>query len=226
FRALRAQWVNDLMCLSLPALARRIFEEGLAARGESGSPRAASQQRNLQRLLRRIDAYATRYPNASLAEFLDYAALRADSSLESCEEDREDGAVKLLSLAAAAGREFDHVVIGNARAGSFPRWYVPEAFLFSPSLGMVAKENVGDASAPRTAKFTYYMFQKKTREKYNAEERRAFAYTLRRARKSALVTANGRTTRGTTTPEFLNELQAAGFPEAALRNDYIRSATS
>ncbi|MBV9148666.1 MAG: ATP-dependent helicase [Candidatus Eremiobacteraeota bacterium] len=226
FRALREQWLHDLESLSLPDLTRKIFAEGLAARGNPQSARAKSQQRNIQRLLRRIDDYAVRYPSASLAEFLDYALLRAESTLESCEEEREDGAIKVLSTGAVVGREFDHVIIGNVRAGSFPRWYVPDAFLFSPSLGMIAKENVGDVQAARTAKFTYYMFQKKTRDRYNKEERRAFAYALRRARRSTLVTASGRATRGATTPEFLNELQAAGVPQASIRTDLMRSATS
>ncbi len=226
FRAQRERWLEDVKALALPALARKIFEEGLAARAEPGSARAKSQQRNLQRLLRRIETYAARYPSAGLAEFLEYAMLRAESSLEGCEEEREGDAVRLLSVAAAAGREFDHVVVANARAGSFPRYYVPDAFIFSPSLGTIAKENAGDAHAPRTAKFTYYMFQKKTRDRYNHEERRAFAYALRRARRSALVTASGRTTRGTTAPEFLHELQAADFPLASAHGELIRSATS
>ncbi len=76
---------------------------------------------------------------------------------------------------------------------------------------MIAKENVGDATAARTAKFTYYMHRSKARERYNAEERRAFIYALRRARRSALVTAAERPTRGSAAPEFLAELQAAGL---------------
>ena len=225
FRRLREHWLEDLKTLPLPSLCRKIFVEGLAVRGPRDSARAKSQQRNVQRLLQRIDAYAARYPRNSLAEFVEYAMLRTESTLESCESQRDGSAVKILSVGAAAGQEFDHIVIGNARAGSFPRYYVPDAFLFSPSLGMIAKENAGDARAPRTAKFTYYMFRMKTRDKYNAEERRGFAYALRRARKTALVTAYGRTTRGATAPEFLNELQAVGFPEASFPRESVRSAT-
>jgi superfamily I DNA/RNA helicase len=74
---------------------------------------------------------------------------------------------------------------------------------------MVAKENVGDARASRTAKFTYYMWRTKARETYNKEERRAFVYAMRRAKKTVLVTASERPTRGVSAPEFLSELQAA-----------------
>jgi superfamily I DNA/RNA helicase len=151
-------------------------------------------------------------PSASLGEFLEYAQARMESSFETWELSEQTGAVRMLSIDAARGREFDHVVIPRARAGSFPRWYAPDAFLYSPSLGMIAKENVGDARAARTAKFTYYMFRTKAREAYNKEERRAFVYAMRRAKKSVLVTASERATRGITAPEFLAELQAARLP--------------
>jgi superfamily I DNA/RNA helicase len=136
-----------------------------------------------------------------------------ESEFETWELSERPGAVRMLSIDAARGREFDHVIIPRARAGSFPRWYAPDAFLYSPSLGMIAKENVGDnARAARTAKFTYYMFRTKAREAYNKEERRAFVYALRRAKKTVLVTACERATRGVTAPEFLAELQAARLP--------------
>ena len=120
---------------------------------------------------------------------------------------RVRGFVQILSVEAARGREFDHVVVANVRPGAFPRWYSPDAFLFSPRLGMIPKENVGDARASRTAKFSYYMFRSKAPQHYYDRERRAFVYALRRARKSVLVTASGEPTRGTTAPEFLEELR-------------------
>jgi superfamily I DNA/RNA helicase len=129
-----------------------------------------------------------------------------------------------MSIDAARGHEFDHVVLPNVRAGAFPRWYAPDAFLYSPSLGMIAKENAGDAVAARTAKFTYYMFRTKAREQYNKEERRAFVYALRRARRTALVTSSERSTRGITAPEFLTELQKAAIPGAIDRSDRWRPA--
>lgn len=224
FRASRERWLGYVRVHSLPTLARKIFEEGLVARGEPGSARAKSQERNVHRLLRRIEIYAERRPWAGLAEFLAYATLRAQSNLEGCEEHGDDGAIRFLSVAAAAGREFDEIVVANVRAGSFPRYYVPDSFLFSPSLGMIAKENVGEARAARTAKFTYYMFAAKTREAYNREERRAFVYALRRARRGVLVTASEKPTRGMTTPEFLSELQAAGFPDALELSERSRAA--
>ncbi|MDQ6827054.1 MAG: hypothetical protein M3Z14_07650, partial [Candidatus Eremiobacteraeota bacterium] len=140
------------------------------------------------------------------------AELRAASESESCEPKDEPHAVRLLSLDATRGTTFDYIVVANARAGAFPRYYAPDAFLFSPSLGMIAKENVGDAQASRTAKFSYYMYRTKTREAYNREERRAFVYALRRARVAAAVTASERSTKGLHTPEFLSELQAARIP--------------
>ena len=115
--------------------------------------------------------------------------------------------MRLLSIDAAQGCEFDRVVVAGASAGSFPRWYSPDAFLFSPRLGMIPKENVGDARASRTAKFTFYIARSKAAKHYYERERRAFAYALSRARESVLVTASGRPTRGVSAPEFLQEVR-------------------
>ena len=65
----------------------------------------------------------------------------------------------------ARGRTFAHAVLSGAQAGAFPRYYVPEAFLFSPTLGIVPKDNVGEARTSRTAKFTYYVYKTKARDK-------------------------------------------------------------
>lgn len=207
-----ARWRDALVRMELPQFARMVWSEGLAAAGPAGSARASHQQQTLSRLYERMTRFVQSNPSASLGEFLNYAQARMESSFETWELSEQAGAVRMLSIDAARGREFDHVVIPRARAGSFPRWYAPDAFLYSPSLGMIAKENVGDARAARTAKFTYYMFRTKAREAYNKEERRAFVYALRRAKKSVLVTASERATRGITAPEFLAELQAARLP--------------
>ncbi len=212
FRSLRAGWVNALRSLALPDLARLVWSEGLAVLGPEGSARHIHQQATLGRLYDRIVEFSRTHPNAGLGEFLTDAEHRAASVFEAYENARAEGAVRLMSIDAAYGQGIDHVILPGARAGSFPRWYVPDSFLYSPSLGMIAKENVGEASAARTAKFSYYMYRAKTREVYNREERRAFVYALRRARKSVLVTACERATKGLSAPEFLSELQASRLP--------------
>ena len=225
-RELRKEWLNALRALPLPELARLVWSQGLARKGSPGSARAGYQQLTLQRLYDRIETFASAHPDASLAEFLVYAEERQYSEFESCETIEGGETVRILSIDAAAGREFDHILLPNVRAGAFPRYYVPDAFLYSPSQGMIAKENVGEARAARTAKFTYYMFRSKTRERYNREERRAFVYALRRAKRSALVTAHEKATRGIAAPEFLAELQAARIPGAVDLSDKWRSTGS
>jgi superfamily I DNA/RNA helicase len=76
-----------------------------------------------------------------------------------------------------------------------------------PSIGMIAKENVGDAASARTAKFTYALYRYRLREKYNAEERRAFYTAATRARKRLFLSAAGRATRGVSAPEILSEIE-------------------
>ena len=212
FRARRAAWVDALRTHSVAAAVRLIWKEGLALADNPGTARAFYQQQTLRRLYGRVERYCAAHAGATLGDFLEHVSERMQSAFEGSELGESAGAVRILSIDAARGREFDHVILPNVRAGCFPRWYVPDAFLYSPSLGMIAKENVGEARAARTAKFTYYMFASKAREAYNREERRAFVYAMRRARKSVLVTACERATRGVTAPEFLTELQAARLP--------------
>jgi superfamily I DNA/RNA helicase len=172
----------------------------------------------LERLLSRLVAFGRTHPDAGPAEYLTYAFQRAQTDLESCEslDAVGEGFVRIASIDAVLGREFDCVAIAGVRAGAFPRWYVPDAFLYSPRLGMIPKDNAGEARAGRTAKFSYYMYRTKARESYNDQERCALAYALRRARRFALVTASGTPTRGITAPEFFEELRNARLPGIAI----------
>jgi superfamily I DNA/RNA helicase len=208
FRSLRERWLDALSTLPLETFARTVWREGLAREGSPGSARAAAQQVVLRRLLARLNEFLRRNPDASLADLLVYAEQRMESDLETCAPLENDGRfVQLLSVEAARGRQFDKVIVANVRPGAFPLWYAPESFLFSPNLGIIPKENSGDARSARTAKFSYYVFRAKASQRYNQGERRAFNYALRRARCDALVTAAGTPTRGITAPEFLEELR-------------------
>ncbi len=212
FRALRIGWLATMHARPIEEFARSVWHDALAREGEPGSARERAQQLVLQRLLARLSAFSSENRDATIAGVLKYAERRANSELESCEDAPENPGVRVLSVEASCGREFDRVVVADVRAGAFPRWYAPDAFLFSPRLGMIPKENVGDARASRTAKFSYYTFRNRSRERYNDRERRAFAYALRRARVSALVTASQAPTRGAHAPELLEDLRGAGLP--------------
>ena len=205
FRAKRTHWLELLNSDSLDVFIETVWREGLARDGAPDSARALAQQLVLRRLFDRLMGYAQAHPDASLGDILTYAQVRSETTLEACEASRDPRYVNILDIDRARGRNFDFVIIPDARAGSFPRWYVPDAFLFSPKLGMIPKENVGDARAARTAKFTYYVHRAKTNKAYNDEERRAFLYAMARARSSVLITASGKATRGVTAPEFLEE---------------------
>jgi DNA helicase II / ATP-dependent DNA helicase PcrA len=217
FRRLREQWLETMDELPFADFARTVWRDSLAREGDPGSAKARAQRVVLRRLLDRLDAFLAQNPSAGVADVLAYAEQRMESDLEppSFDSGQDDtgrahddaGFVQLRSVEAARGREFDHVIVADVRPGAFPRWYSPDAFLFSPRLGMIPKENAGDARAARTAKFSYYMFRSKATQHYYERERRAFEYALRRARKSVLVTASGPPTRGITAPEFLEELR-------------------
>jgi superfamily I DNA/RNA helicase len=216
FRAQRRRWIELAGTGSFETFARTVWQEGLARDGEPESARARAQQIVLTRLLARLNAYIAEHPGVTLGDVLDYAESRASAELETCEAYDGEGFVRLCSVEASRGREFDFVAVAGAGAGTFPRWYSPDAFLFSPRVGMVPKENAGEGRASRTAKFSFYVHRTKARENFNAHERRAFIYAMRRARLGVLVTASGRPTRGATAPEFLEELRAARLPNVEI----------
>jgi superfamily I DNA/RNA helicase len=209
FREARARWEIEARTLPVASLARTILAESLLAALEPGA-RGRFDERLIERLLEDLDAFAAREPLASLEDFLTHAESVAESEADLLSIAlRDDRAVRVLDTEAAKGEEFDAVFIVEAKAGAWPRYYVPDAFLFTPKAGMIPKDNVGDSRAARTAKFTYYLSRLKMREKYNAQERRAFACAASRARLRLYVSAAGRATRGVSAPEFLAEIERA-----------------
>ena len=208
FRARRERWLQLLHVEPFERFTRTVWREALAREGDAGSARARSQQVVLSRLLARLTGFLAQNRDAKIGDLLAYGEQRMRSDLETCAfcEEAAEGFVQILSVEAARGREFDHVVVANVRPGALPLWYSPEAFLFSPRLGMIPKDNVGEARSSRTAKFTYYLFRSKAAARYNERERSAFRYALSRARRSAIATASGTPTSGRTAPEFLEEL--------------------
>jgi superfamily I DNA/RNA helicase len=217
FRAMRKRWVEMMDASPLEDFARGVWRDALAREGEPDSARALAQQAVLRRLLTRLTASACESEDRTTSDVLEYAQQRMESELEGAEpfflrqaqDDRQtgQGPVHMLSVEAARGCEFERVVVANVRPGAFPLWYAPDAFLFSPKLGMIPKENSGEARASRTAKFSYYMFASKAARHYNDGERLALHYAMRRARNDVLVTAWGTPTRGITAPELLEELR-------------------
>ncbi len=210
FRAALLRWEQLERSLTLPALAQTILAETTLA-ALAGDARGNFARACVVRLLREIDAFARRLPLATLGDFLESAeeSAAADADLLTLDPVAAN-CVMLLDVEAAKGREYEHVFILDARAGAFPRYYTPDTFLFTPRFGMLPKENVGDeARASRTAKFTYALHSLDVREKYNEEERRAFACAALRARERLYVSASGRPTKARSTPEILEELLAA-----------------
>jgi superfamily I DNA/RNA helicase len=214
YRAKRTAWANDRDA-SAGSLARRAFaESGLRSR-DRGENAAAFARRTtlLDIVLERIDAAERRDPTRTLHDVLtSFESLAADA--EPWCDARRAGAVTVAAIDAVKGDFFDHVCIVDVRAGGFPPYYVPDAFLFSPKYGMIPKDNVGDARASRTAKFTWYTAHAKLVETYGKEARRLLYTGMTRARESVLVSASGRATRGASAPEFAAELEGFGVPIA------------
>lgn len=206
-RAAAREWHALRERVSLSRFAERVIRDVGFPVAAGNAARTGADARALARLLERIEQYEWTHPGARLDDFLTHAQSLANSEHAHTSDDRGADCVQLLSVAAARGRTFDHVFIANVHAGAFPRYYTPDAFLFSPSLGIIAKDNAGGMHAARTAKFTYYDFRYKPSAAYYEHERRMCALAMLRARKSLTISACERLTRGIGAPEFLNELR-------------------
>jgi superfamily I DNA/RNA helicase len=214
FRRARERWETYERTLEPVDLARLIVNESVLATRSDGEGAQRFNDALIARLLDDIAAFSARQPLGALHDYLEYVerVAETDEDLLSLQA-RSNDTVSVLSVEAAKGRQFEQVFLIDARASGFPRYYVPDAFLFYPSLGIIAKENVGEgARSARTAKFTYAMYKFKTRERYVEEERRAFACAATRASERLWISASGRPTRGAAAPELLEELRSAGLP--------------
>jgi superfamily I DNA/RNA helicase len=208
FRAARSRWESAARTLRPAALARTILHESALATLPPNA-RGRFDGGIIARLLDDLDAFVAREPLASLEDFLLHAESVAQSEADLLSiRARDESAVRVLDVEAAKGAEFDAAFVVDVKAGAWPRYYVPDAFLFTPRAGMIPKDNVGDARTARTAKFTYFLARLKMREKYNLQERRAFYCAATRARRYLSVSAWGRATRGVAAPELLAEIEA------------------
>jgi hypothetical protein len=209
FRRLREGWLDALHGQPFERFVRLVWQQGLAREGPPTSARARTQQLLLGRALERMCGIIASSPHATPMEALHDAQRRRDSHFEYDDAVAPSGFLRILSVEAAREVEFDHAIVAGVQPGSFPQFYAPDAFLFSRALGMIPKENAGDASASRTAKYSYYVHRVNAQKAFYERERKAFEYALSLARTSVVVTASGPPTRGVTAPEFAEELRHA-----------------
>jgi superfamily I DNA/RNA helicase len=210
FRARRARWQDWLRAGDPESAARAIVDDAGLLLPRPGQTEARTRLRAtlIERTVAVIASYAARHPRASLGDALAYCGRLAAAEAGPQIADDRDDAVVVASIDRILSRRFDHVFVVDARAGAFPPYYVPDAFLFSPTHGMIPKESAGDAPAARTAKFTWYEHHAKPRAAFVKEQRRLFAAALGRADVSVTVSASGRPTRGIAAPEFVAEVDA------------------
>ena len=209
FRERRGAWAEHARDAGTTA-ARAIVEDAgvLTPRTGETAARTARREFIVDAVLALIERYERRHPGAALEDALEMLARIAVGERGPLVRAAAGAGVFVGSIDCIGPRRFDHVFIVDARAGSFPPYYVPDAFLFSPAQGMVPKDAAGDAPAGRTAKFTWYAHHAKLNAAYAREHRRLLALAMLRADVSVTVTASGRATKGIGMPEFAAELQS------------------
>lgn len=212
FRARRARWQTMVQTADVGTAAGAIVSDAGLLLSRPGETAARTRRRAtvVAALLDVIARFAQRYPGRDLESALAYCERIARSENGPIVDGADDGAdaVVVAAIDRVKARRFEHIFVVDVRAGSFPPYYVPDAFLFSPTYGMIPKDSVGEAVTARTAKFTWYAHHAKLRETFAREDRRALSVALARADVSATVSASGRATRGIAAPELLVELQA------------------
>lgn len=209
FRARRARWIAWSRSLGAAAAAQAIVADAglLLARDGETAARARLRATMIAQLVATIGEVDARHAGAGLAGALAYCErIAAGDGGPEIDDERTD-AVAVASVERILGRRFDHVFVVDVRAGAFPPYYVPDAFLFSTTYGMIPKESAGDAPAARTAKFTWYEHQAKPRLAYIKEQRRLLAAAMGRADATVTISASGRPTRGIAAPELATEIE-------------------
>ena len=217
FRERRQRWRRFFAGTTLEDAARAVVLEGGLFAPAPGETDAWSRYRRdtLDRFLARLATYARNDRTRTLGEALRYFETIATSEWPQCDagDDARAGAVHVAAIDAIKGRTYATAFIPNLRAGAFPPYWVPDAFVFTTAFGIVPKDNVGEARAARTAKFTWYMHRAKIREQYANEDRRLLFCAMTRATERLIVSAWGSPSKGVAAPELLAELEAAlGVP--------------
>ncbi|MBV9439439.1 MAG: ATP-dependent helicase [Candidatus Eremiobacteraeota bacterium] len=209
FRERRARWSGWLAQTSPADAARAIVEDGALLAPRSGETEARARRRAalVGCVLDEIARYGRRRPFASLGDALEYCERVASAQPGPEIDEVRDDAVAVAAVDRVLGRRFEHVIITDVRAGAFPPYYVPDAFLFSPAYGMIPKDCAGDAAAARTAKYTWYEYRYKPKEAYANEQRRLLAAAMGRADATVTITASGRVTKGRGAPELAAEIK-------------------
>ncbi|MGH7683406.1 MAG: hypothetical protein ACREMT_03585, partial [Vulcanimicrobiaceae bacterium] len=214
FRALRSRWKAIVDDAPLEDAARLIFTEGglfETVRGENAA-RWGHRVTLLELLLLEIAAFAARDRTRTLRDLLLRFERIVTSEWPYCSPDFAGGSgVTVAQIDAVKGRTFRSAFVPNLRAGAFPPYWVPEAFVYTVKWGIIPKDNVGDARASRTAKFTWYQHQAKVLEHHANEARHLLFCAMTRATERLWLSAWGHATRGISAPELLAELEALPF---------------
>ncbi len=215
FRALRLRWKGIIDEAPLEDAARLIFTEGglFEPVQEENSARLAHRRALLERLLDEIACFAVRDRTRTLADLLHRFERIATSEWPYCHpEAPASTGVVVAQIDAIKGRTFRSVFVPNLSAGAFPPYWVPEAFVYSVKWGIIPKDNVGEARASRTAKFTWYQHHAKVLERHGNEARHLLFCAMTRATERLWLSAWGdKPTRGISAPELLAELEALPY---------------
>jgi superfamily I DNA/RNA helicase len=172
--------------------------------------------------LRRIaEAVSQAASQSEVGNFGSIASLIEDRIVPLGVAARSPGAVVVDSIVAVKGLRFDHVFVAGVAHERFPRIYTSHAMAFSRTYGLIVRENVTRGAA-QTAKFAWYYARFGAKAMYLDEERRALAYGVSRARRTATATGFGKPPRWAKEHDLLAGLENGRNHEGAVDRETRR----
>ena len=208
FRERLAGW--RLACAGLSPAARFIYiavAAGFWAHWDEAQPYERERlYGDCARVTRAIELAA----HSGALDFSEIARLLGDQIMPLGRASPVPGAVVADTIVAHKGARFDHVFVAGVAHERFPRIYTSHAMAFSRTYGLIVRENVAPG-APHAAKFAWYYAKFGAKGMYLDEERRALAYALSRATKSACATGYGTPPHWARNHDLLATIEATAF---------------
>lgn len=189
FRARLLEWRRRAQGAGAPAtLAMLAAEAGFLRRWDEAGPHRRG--RLLDDARRLIETAIQVSEDAESGALGRLASGFADGEVRFRPASASPDAVACDTIVGVKGRAFARVFVAGVAHERFPRIYLPRLLAFTPTFGVLARENVAGGPT-QTAKYAWYYAKYEAKRRYLDEELRALRYGLSRGSIAATATGFG-----------------------------------